>query len=96
MCKQKVLPYLLVMDGIALSEKRSSPTSRSGFWRQALSVFARLRKNGHKATTHVYELLGKCCIRGAPDQVYEALKWAGVPEYLAYSMAQRSLNTIPG
>ena len=84
------------MDGIALSELRIDPKKRSSLWRQAIKIFQRLRKRGHKASTSVYEALGKCCIRGAPDMVYEALKNCGVPEFLAYSFAKQSLKTMPG
>jgi hypothetical protein len=91
-----ITPYLIIMDGIALSELRTDPKKRSSLWRQAIKIFQRLRKNGNKASTSVYEILGKCCIRGSPDMVYEALKNCGVPEYLAYSIAQQSLKTMPG
>ena len=94
MCEKNSTPYLLVMDGIALSESRVDPRKRSSLWRQALLVLHKLRKKRHKATTAVYEVLTKCCVRGSPEQVYEGLKWAGVPEYLCYSIAQKALNTM--
>ena len=84
------------MDGIAVSELRIDPKQRSSLWRQAIKIFQRLRQNGHKASTSVYEVLGRCCIRGVPDILYEALKNAGVPEYIAYSIAQQSLAGMPG
>ena len=91
-----ITPYLIVMDGIAISELRTDPKHRSSLWRQALKIFQRLRKRGHKASTAVYEVLGKCCVRGAPDMVYEGLKSCGIPEYIAYSIAQKSLQSMPG
>ena len=90
-----ITPYLIVMDGIAMSELRTDPKHRSSLWRQALKIFQRLRKRGHKASTAVYEVLGKCCVRGAPDMVYEGLKSCGIPEYIAYSIAQKSLKSMP-
>ena len=96
MCEKSVTPYLLVMDGIAISESRVDPKKRSSLWRQALRVLSKLREKGHKATTAVHEVLARCCVRGSPEQVYEGLKWAGIPEYLCYSIAQKALSSLPG
>eukprot|EP00945_MAST-04E_sp_MAST-4E-sp1_P004399 g4399.t1 len=96
MCEKSVTPYLLVMDGIAISESRVDPKKRSSLWRQALRVLSKLREKGHKATTAVHEVLARCCVRGSPEQVYEGLKWAGIPEYLCYSIAQKALMFARG
>ena len=61
-------------------------------WRHAVLVFGKMRKAGHKATTATYEVLTQACVEADPTDAYDALKFAGVPEFFAYSISRRALE----
>lgn len=60
-----------------------------GGWRRAVQVFHRLRHHGVSPNTQTYSCLMAAVARARCDsaEVYEGLKFAGVPEYLAYTAA---------
>jgi tetratricopeptide (TPR) repeat protein len=59
-------------------------------WRHSILIFQKMRQNGHKATSASYEILTQACTEANPTECYDALKYAGVPEYFAYSIGRRS------
>ena len=61
----------------------------AGAWRRALQVFNRLRHHGIHPTTHTYSCLMTAAVGVPADstEIYEGLKYAGVPEYIAYTAA---------
>lgn len=62
----------------------------AGHWRRAISIFNRMAASGIVPTTHTYSLLEKsgAAARNAdPEEVYNALTFAGVPSYLSYTSA---------
>mgnify|MGYP001965496988 CR=1 FL=1 len=61
-----------------------------GHWRRALQIFNRMSHQGIPPTTHTYALLeqaGAAARNSEPHEVYEAMKYAGVPAYLSYTAA---------
>jgi pentatricopeptide repeat protein len=61
-------------------------------WRRALSVFHHMTQQDIKPNTATYSVITDACARARIDDaplVYESMKYCGVPEYLAYSTAQR-------
>ena len=60
-----------------------------GGWRRAVQAFNRLRHHGVAPNTATYSCLMAAVARAKCDsgEVYEGLKFAGVPEYLAYTAA---------
>ncbi|KAH8060069.1 endonuclease [Aureococcus anophagefferens] len=61
----------------------------AGAWRRALQVFNRLRHHGIAPTTHTYSCVMAAAVGVPADstEVYEGLKFAGIPEYIAYTAA---------
>ena len=61
----------------------------TGAWRRALAVFNRLRHHGIHPNTHTYSCIMAAAVGVPADstEVYEGLKYAGVPEYIAYTAA---------
>ena len=59
-------------------------------WRHAVRTFQKMKQQGHKATSATYEILTHCCANADPSDCYETLKYAGVPEFFAYSIGRRS------
>ena len=62
----------------------------AGHWRRALQIFNRMSHQGIPPTTHTYALLeqaGAAARNSEPHEVYEAMKYAGVPAYLSYTAA---------
>ncbi|KAH8094986.1 endonuclease [Aureococcus anophagefferens] len=62
----------------------------AGAWRRALQVFNRLRHHGIAPTTHTRTRASWPAAVGVPadsTEVYEGLKFAGIPEYIAYTAA---------
>lgn len=62
----------------------------AGHWRRAISIFNRMAASGINPTTMTYSLLEKsgASARNAdPEEVYNALTFAGVPSYLSYTAA---------
>ena len=59
-------------------------------WRHAIVTFQKMKQAGHKATSASYEILTQCCANADPIDCYDALKFAGVPEFFAYSIGRRS------
>lgn len=62
----------------------------AGHWRRAISIFNRMAASGIVPTTYTYSLLEKsgASARNAdPEEVYNALTFAGVPSYLSYTSA---------
>jgi pentatricopeptide repeat protein len=60
-----------------------------GGWRRAIQVFNRMRHHGVKPNTSTYQALMAAVAKArcASTEVYDGLKYAGVPEYLAYTAA---------
>jgi len=60
-----------------------------GGWRRAVQVFNRMRHMRVKPNTSTYQALMAAVARArcASTEVYDGLKYAGVPEYLAYTAA---------
>lgn len=61
----------------------------AGAWRRALQVFNRLRHHGIAPNTHTYSCIMAAAVGVNADstEVYEGLKYAGIPEYIAYTAA---------
>ena len=61
-----------------------------GHWRRALQLFNRMSHQGIPPTTHTYALLqqaGAAARNSEAHEVYEAMKYAGIPAYLSYTAA---------
>ncbi len=62
-----------------------------GSWRRGLQLFGRMQKEGIcKPNTNTYSVLAKMGFEARnddPGDVYSAMKFAGVPEYIAYTSA---------
>ena len=60
-----------------------------GGWRRAVQVFNRMRHMRVRPNTSTYQALMAAVARArcASTEVYDGLKYAGVPEYLAYTAA---------
>ena len=71
---------------------------RAGHWRRALTVFQSMKEFGVSPNTATYSVISDACaaakLEDAPT-VYEAMKYAGVPEYLAYTAAQNIVSGGP-
>lgn len=68
-----------------------------GAWRRALTVFQALREAGCTPTTATYQVLGEACAQAARDDVpdvYTAMKYSGVPEFLAYSVSMKAVEGL--
>jgi hypothetical protein len=63
-------------------------------WRHVVVTFQKMRKAGHKATSASYEILSIACSDADPTDCYDALKFAGVPEFFAYSIGRRSRKLL--
>jgi hypothetical protein len=63
--------------------------STAGEWRRALALFKCMGTvDNLKPNTATYSVLMECCAKAELDEVpdvYDAMKFAGVPEYLAYA-----------
>mmetsp|Transcript_49105 Transcript_49105/g.139064 ORF Transcript_49105/g.139064 Transcript_49105/m.139064 type:complete len:382 (+) Transcript_49105:1356-2501(+) len=62
----------------------------AGHWRRALQIFNRMSHQGLEPTTHTYTLLeqaGAAAKVESAAEVYDAMKFAGVPAYLSYTAA---------
>ena len=74
-----------------------STCGQSGHWRRAVQVFRECTSAPISIVpnTSLFEALAQACSRSSRDeapQVYDALKFAGVPEVLAYATAMRSIH----
>lgn len=67
----------------------------SGSWRRGLTVFQAMMEAGCKPTTVTYDTLVEACAHAsredAPD-VYSAMKYSGVPEFIAYSASMKAIH----
>ncbi|KAJ1456013.1 hypothetical protein M885DRAFT_616542 [Pelagophyceae sp. CCMP2097] len=98
---------LCILDDIARSDAKHvsyyntaiDVCASSDAWRRALSLFQRMQKDGVHPNTHTYSLLLSVAANSPTAdtvEVYEGLKFAGVPEYLAYTAAAaHALNWRP-
>eukprot|EP00949_MAST-11_sp_MAST-11-sp1_P000848 g848.t1 len=86
------MTYNMILAAVAATEKEGGADSS---WRLAVTIFRKLCASGLAPNTATYEILGKACAKAPPLQLYDALKWAGVPEAISFSIANKSSGTEP-
>ena len=70
-----------------------------GAWRRGVHVFENMQKEGVKPNTNTYAIMAKLGFEAKnddPGEIYSALKFAGVPEYIAYSAAASTALRVEG
>ena len=65
-----------------------------GAWRRAADLFSKMgREEGIEPNTNTYDLMSSlglgATVKDSPEEIYSTLKFAGVPEYIAYTSACR-------